>query len=157
MSPRVADLLGASLLVAIGVAMGVGALGYGLFGEGGRVGPGLMPFGAGALLAIFGATIAFETLRRKGDREHREPGQAERDPKRSRHAVALTFAFLLCALVLTDVIGFLPAFGVLVGVLIVFVERQSAARAVAISVAAVAASWAMFVLFLQVPLPDGIF
>lgn len=170
MSSRTADVLGAAVLILAGIGLAFGGMGYGLFAEGGRVGPGLMPFAAGTLLVIFGATVGLETVRRRthaqGDSDEPQPGRGEPQPARGEpqpagrrpgYSVAMAFGFLLGALLLTDVVGFLPAFGVMVVALIVVVERQEPVRAVAISAAAVALSWALFVLFLGVPLPDGIF
>lgn len=163
MSSRTADVLGAAVLILAGIGLAFGGMGYGLFAEGGRVGPGLMPFAAGTLLVIFGATVGLETVRRRThaqrDSDEPQPGRGEPQPagRRPGHSVAMAFGFLLGALLLTDVVGFLPAFGVMVVALIVVVERQEPVRAVAISAAAVALSWALFVLFLGVPLPDGIF
>ena len=58
-----ADLLIAVVLVVLGIAMALGGLGYRLLVEGGRIGPGFMPFAAGLLLAIFAGWAGVETLR----------------------------------------------------------------------------------------------
>ncbi|EAR25859.1 hypothetical protein A20C1_08263 [marine actinobacterium PHSC20C1] len=51
-----------TILIAIGTVWAVGAGGYGLLGEGGRLAPGTLPFACGVALAITGVFITAKTL-----------------------------------------------------------------------------------------------
>lgn len=50
------------ILIVIGIVWAVGAGGYGLLGEGGRLAPGTLPFVCGVALAITGIFITAKTL-----------------------------------------------------------------------------------------------
>jgi putative tricarboxylic transport membrane protein len=152
----VPDLIGAGLLVALGVAFAVGALsGYEIFTKGGRIGPGFMPFAAGTLLVVFGAMVGVEALLRtsRGSDEREEPGGEEG----SRQTVGLIFALTLVAILLMPLLGFLISFGLLVFALVSFVEREGLLLGAGMGVAAAGFAWLVFALFLQIPLPVGVF
>jgi hypothetical protein len=162
------DFIGAGLLAALGVALALGSVQYGIFNEEGRIGPGFMPFGAGALLALFAVMIGIEAWRRRGVRASRateEPGEdgaqeqtvEPEDGEAKNRTVALVFGLTLVAILLIPVLGFLLSFGLLVFVLVTFVERGSLLLGAVLGVCAVAFAWLVFVLFLQIPLPQGIF
>lgn len=153
---KLADLVGAILLVSIGAAFALGGVSYGVFGEGGRIGPGFMPFMTGALVAAFGALVGIGAFRRSRRSEDAPvPGTAEETA--STRTVGVVFAMTLAAILLTTVAGFLPAFGLLVFALVRFVEKGSLLAAVALGAGASAAAWLVFVLFLRIPLPMGVF
>lgn len=160
---EVPDLVGSVVLVALGLAFAGGSVQYGIYAEGGRLGPGFMPFVAGSLLVVFGATVGVEALlrRRRGvatssasmpppDREGGQDG-------RTRHSVPLLFGLTLAAVALIPVLGFLLAFGLLVFALVVFVERFEAMVGLGMGVGAVFLAWLVFALFLRIPLPAGLF
>ncbi len=163
------DFIGAGLLAALGVALALGSVQYEIFNEEGRVGPGFMPFGAGVLLALFAVMIGIEAWRRRAraslaTEEPGDPGDGAReqaaepeDEGSSNRTVALIFGLTLAAILLIPVLGFLLSFGLLVFVLVTFVERGSLLLGVVLSIVAVAFTWLVFVLFLQIPLPQGIF
>lgn len=153
------DLVGAMLLVLVGAAFVYGALGFEVFGEGGRIGPGFMPFMAGGLVAAFGAMIGAETIRKSRRPEDTDGETEARDDERegSTLMVGVVFAMTLGAILLTGLVGFLPAFGLLVFALVRFVEKGGVAVSVALGVGAVVTAWAVFVLFLGIPLPMGVF
>ncbi|MGI8541525.1 MAG: tripartite tricarboxylate transporter TctB family protein [Rubrobacteraceae bacterium] len=156
------DIVGTILLVAIGAAFAIGGSGYGIFGEGGRIGPGFMPFMTGILVAVFGAMVGLEAFRRSRRPEDEVPeryeiptdGEAEASSART---VGIVFAMTLAAILLTALAGFLPAFGLLVFALVRFVEKESIVAAAAFGVGSAVAAWLVFVLFLQIPLPVGVF
>lgn len=171
------DLIISGVLVVIGLAMAVGGVGYHLLGKGGRIAPGFMPFVAGIALAVFSATVfaeALSSVRRATAVEAPRPAAAEpvRDGAadteadapagddlgasgRQQRRIAAVFAMTLVALLITPVTGFLVAFGLLIIALLWFVEREKPWIAGLIGCVAVLASWAVFVLLLQVPLPGG--
>lgn len=156
MRGKAPDLIGAGLLVALGMAFTVGALsGYEIFTEGSRIGPGFMPFATGLLLVLFGAMVGGEALMRpsRGMEEREEPGGEEG----SRQDVGLIFALTLGAILLIPLLGFLVSFGLLVFALVSFVEREGLLLGAGMGAAAAVFAWLVFALFLQIPLPAGIF
>lgn len=156
------DIVGTVLLVGIGGAFAVGGAGYGIFGEGGRIGPGFMPFMTGILVAVFGAMIGLglfiRSRRTEGDAPERYgmPGDGETETA-SEKTVAIVFAMTLVAILVTTFAGFLPAFGLLVFALVKFIEKGSIFAAAALGVGSAAGAWFVFVFFLQIPLPTGVF
>ncbi|GAA2355398.1 hypothetical protein GCM10010404_04590 [Nonomuraea africana] len=147
-------------LTLLAAAMATGALGYGITKEGGQIGPGFLPFVAGVLLAVLAGTALAETLRHT-EPEEAAPARTESDeqgrtePQRVR-ILWTVFAMLLGALLLVPVTGFLVAFGLLVFAVSAFVERRRPVPALTVSAVAVLAIYAIFVLFLGVPLPGGL-
>ena len=161
MREKAPDLIGSGLLVALGVAFAIGGTGYGVFGEGGRIGPGFMPFFAGILLVVFGVMVGVGALWRT-----RGSGEQESDVRDvpgggfeagSGRTVGFVFGLTLVAILLTPVLGFLISFGLLVFVLVRFVEGESILLGTAVGVGAVVVAWLVFIFFLQIPLPAGIF
>lgn len=155
MRGKVPDLIGAGLIVALGAAFAIGATQYGLFGEGGRIRPGFMPFAAGTSLVVFGAMVGAEALLRtsRGSAERGEPVGEEG----SRQTVGLIFALTLVAILLMPLLGFLISFGLLVFALVSFVEREGLLLGAGMGAGAAVFAWLVFALFLQIPLPAGIF
>ena len=157
--------IGAGLLVALGAVFAAGSSGYGLFGSGGRIGPGFVPFATGVLLIAFGGFIGVQT-RRSGaegashelvEDEAQEQGAETGGEEGSNRPVALVFGLTLVTILLAPVIGFLVSFGLLVLALVAFVERQNFLLGLALSVVATVLTWLVFARLLQVPLPQGIF
>jgi putative tricarboxylic transport membrane protein len=163
----VPDLIGAGLLIALGAAFAIGATQYGLFGEGGRIGPGFMPFAAGTLLIVFGTMIAAEGMLRS-----RRPSRPVRERRSyavgggtapagggegaQGRSVAVAFGLMLITILLVPVLGFLVSFGLLILALVTFVEREGWLRGILLSVGSVAVTWLAFVEFFKIPLPSGI-
>ncbi|MQA97734.1 MAG: tripartite tricarboxylate transporter TctB family protein [Streptosporangiales bacterium] len=163
-SANVRELATWAVIGALGAAFAVGGLGYGLSKEGGQVGPGLLPALTGGLLLLTALAQVVRTL--LGSATPPESGEtvvaAEEDLdgrttwQRTR-ILWTVFGLTLVALLLVSLLGFLAAFGLLVLVISVAVERRPVVPALVISGVAVAAVYAIFVLFLRVPLPGGVF
>jgi putative tricarboxylic transport membrane protein len=172
---RTADLIGAGLLVALGITMAITSVGYDLVAEGGGIGPGLMPFTAAILLIAFGAAVGAESLRSSHERHSGTAKRDDREPERQSDAaaqpdgddgheareisgktVALVFALTLAAIAFVPLLGFLAPFAVLIFVLVTLVERQGWVRGAVLGVTASAITWLIFVRLLQIPLPTGI-
>ncbi|MGH3087724.1 MAG: tripartite tricarboxylate transporter TctB family protein [Rubrobacteraceae bacterium] len=155
------DLFGAALLVLIGAAFVAGSLGLEVINQQGRIGPGFMPFATGALLAIFGAMVGAEALLRSRrppeEEEVPQTARADGEEEGSRHTVAVVFGLTFAAILLIPLLGFLASFGALVFVLVRFIEKGSLFISAALGVGAAALTWAVFVLFLRIPLPMGVF
>lgn len=168
------ELVGAAVLVLVGLGFAVGGATYGVFNEQGRIGTGFLPFVSGLLMAVFGLAVAVETwlaLRRgasaegphegesqdllalalASDDEHAGAGEEEGQGR----SVAVVFALTLGAILLIPFIGFLISFALLLFVLVTWVEREGVARGLAISVAGVVFTYLIFEAFLNVPLPGG--
>jgi hypothetical protein len=160
-----------AVLAAVGLAAAAGGAAYGVLAEGGRVGPGFLPLAAGLLTAGLSGACAVLAARRTtlgldGDEAGGDAGPDPDDekgvditgrtePQRVRN-VWVVFGLTLGALVLVQLLGFLVAFGLLVVVIGAVVEKQSLGRSVVIAVVAVGVVYAVFGLFLSVPLPGGL-
>lgn len=151
-------------LTLLGVGALVGGLHYGLFADDGRVGPGMMPAVAGALLCVLGAVLTLRTLadseaagQPAGDEEDPEGldifGRTQ--PERIRH-LWIVFALLLLAILAVAGLGFLVSFGLFVLVVSVGVERRKPVTSLLIAVGACVLIYLVFELFLRVPLPTGL-
>lgn len=162
MRQRAPDLIGAGILVALGAVFAIGALsGLEVIDERGRIGPGFMPFATGLLLALFGAMVGGGALLRREAEADGNAGEAEgsedSEEEGSRYTVAVVFGLTLAAILLTPVLGFLVSFGLLVFAIIRFVEGGSLLLGLGLGVGATVITWVVFVLFLQIPLPGGVF
>jgi hypothetical protein len=196
-----------ALLTAIGLAALVVALGYGLFNEGARVGPGLVPAVVGAGIALIAGWEFVSTLRgRRASHSHGiaevaasvaadlpaspaspaspagEAGSAGpldeatagggtatpgagaaddtdifgRSAKTRSRQLTVVFVALVVAVLLVPVLGFLVSFFVLSVFISTAVERRPWMPSLVISLIAALVVYAVFVLFLSVPLPTGL-
>lgn len=170
-----AEYVGAGMLALLGAGLVFGGADYGVLNEEGRVGAGFMPFVTGSLLVFFGVVIAFETRRAAGRAASSEvtegsgPSllelalsqddgeQGVPDGEVRGRNVAIVFGLTLVAILLTPILGFLLAFGLLIFVLVTFVEREGPVLGLLLSIVAIAVTYLVFVLFLAVPLPTGYF
>lgn len=152
MREKAPDLIGAGLLIALGAAFAIGATGFDIFGEGGRISSGFMPFVTGLLMAVFGAMVGVEAfLRAPREREDEDEGEGG-----SRRTVALVFGLAFLAILLIPLLGFLVSFGLLVFGLIWYVEREGLLIGIGLGAGAAIFAWLVFGLFLQIPLPGGV-
>jgi hypothetical protein len=190
------------LLTAIGIYAFVVALGYGLFREEFRVGPGLVPAVVGAGIALIAGWEFVGTLR--GRREDHSHGIAEiaasvghaspvapdgeagtaadplpeatagggtaspgavlddgvdifgRTAKTRSRQLAVVFVSLVVAVLLVPLLGFLVSFFLLSVFISAVVERRGWVPSIVISLIAVIVVYAVFALFLNVPLPTGL-
>lgn len=160
MRAKTPDLIGASLLIALGAAFAIGATGYGIFGEGGRIGPGFMPFATGLLMAVFGAMVGAEVLLRAPRGQEAESTEevesADEAESGARRIVALVFGLTLVGILLIPVFGFLLSFGLLVFALVWYVEREGLLLGLGLGAGAALFAWLVFGMFLQIPLPGGV-
>ena len=177
------------LLTALGLYAFVVGLSYGLFNEGVRVGPGLMPTVVGAGIALIAGWELVATLR--GRRASHTHGIAEvaasltpdapldeatagggtatpagdldddvdifgRTARTRSRQLWTVFAALVVAVLLVPVLGFLVSFFILSLFISGVVERRPWVPSAVISLCAVLVVYAVFVLFLSVPLPTGL-
>lgn len=159
MREKAPDLIGSAILVALGVGFAIGGIGYGVFGEGSRIGPGFMPFVSGVLLVVFGVVIGVEAMLHRGrasSLRSMQEGDVEGEEEGSGRTVAVAFGLMLVTVLLVPVLGFLLSFGLLILALVTFVEREGWLRGILLSVSAITVTWLTFVVLLEIPLPPGI-
>lgn len=165
LSASKADLIGAAFVVVCGAFLVIQSPAYQLR-KGAVIGPGFVPFWFGVAMIVFGVATAVGAVMRVRRAAIAEDEQAEREPaaespsgsggsKRSRRRLALVFALVIVAVALVPVLGTLIAFGLLVFVLLAAVERERWWLSLLISVVVMAALYALFAGFLQIPLPAG--
>ncbi len=177
------ELVAYGVLVVLGGAVFVSAFSYDVFLEGSRIGPGFLPMLLGVLLVLLSGAALVSSLRSSRpepvsvletlagaddvpDETTTAAPVGEEDPgvdvlgrtprervKQMRIVVAATFVTLL----LVPYAGFLLAFGALVLFIATVVERRSWLSALAITGVAVAVVYGVFAVFLDVPLPTGLF
>jgi putative tricarboxylic transport membrane protein len=121
-----------------------------------------MPFVAGVLLVVFGVMIGVEAALHRGRVPSRtlqniEQGGVEGEEEGGGRTVAVAFGLMLVTVLLIPVLGFLLSFGLLILVLVTFVEKEGWLRGILLSVSAIAVTWLTFVVLLEIPLPPGIF
>lgn len=161
-------LVGAGEVVTYGVLTATGVVaaflgsGYGVITPQGRVGPGMVPTVSGCLLAALGAVLLVRAVRERAqsvsddeeDPDERDIfGRTERE--RVRH-LWLVFGLLLATIYAVSLVGLLAAFGAFVFVVSAWVERRRIVSAATITAGACAFIYLVFVLFLRVPLPQGL-
>lgn len=180
-SSRRADVAGGTLIAVLGLAIATISRDFSWFGEGGRVGSGLVAGFSGLTMAALGAVIvgkAFvgkayldagptdaEELRRPvpttapgvdGDRPMPVVLTESERPRDLRSTLGVLLA-TLGAIFLTPRIGFLAAFALLLFVVVLLVERASWRVAVTFTALTIGTTWLVFVYALEVPLPAGPF
>lgn len=149
------------VLAVLGAAVFGTSFGYGLFGEEGRVGPGLLPMATGLLLLLLcGGQLLVRLRRVRRGSEPRQPdagvdvfGRTESQRVRRLWTVVVATPV---AVLLVPLLGFLPALGLFVLFVAAVVERRPPLVALAVTAAAVAAGYGVFMEFLDVPLPTGL-
>ncbi|QUH02827.1 tripartite tricarboxylate transporter TctB family protein [Saccharopolyspora erythraea] len=144
-------------LVVLGVAVAVGAVGYGVLLPRGRVGPGFLPLAAGGLLAVLSALLLRQRLRAAPPPQEPEgTDQQGRDARQRRRILRRVFALLLGAVLLMPVLGMVVSFGLLVLVISTWLEGRRWPQALAMSAGCAVATHVVFAVLLRVPLPTGL-
>lgn len=146
----------------VGAYMALSSFEYGLKTNDAWVAAGTMPLVVGTLLFVLALVLLLKAVRETPLVS--EPATAEADddvdifgrtaPQRVRQLWIVAVA-LGVAIALVSVLGFPVAFGALVLFIATVVERQRLHVAVLITVAALVAVHLIFVMFLGVPLPEG--
>jgi putative tricarboxylic transport membrane protein len=150
-------------LATLGVAAVIVGSGYGVFDEGGQVGPGFMPVLAGGLMTLFGfLDLGINWRSRSITVPAEDAGQDSqctdvrgRTSRQRQQQLWVVFGLVLLALLLVPVLGFLISFGLLLFVCSCAVERQAVLPSLLVSVVSVVVIYGIFVTFLSVPLPTG--
>ena len=168
-----------AVIISLGIVAAAMGAGYGVLGDDGRIGPGFLPTIAGASMAFFAAVNMLTSGRKQAATldsvvEERisgiAHGEASQGPgadgedldiygrtQRQRDRMLWTvIGIVLATVVLVPLLGFMLAFAAMLLVIAVVVERRKMLPSVMVSVLTLAATYAIFVLFLRVPLPQGI-
>jgi putative tricarboxylic transport membrane protein len=155
------DVVFASVLALSGLVVAIQSLVYGIMDEN-RLGPGAVPFIAGVALCIAATTIAVGALRHGPQDEGGETGLSDVDaeiaaaaaeaeaPGAGSRSVAI-FGLLAGALLVSQVIGLVPAAVLFVFVTGVAVERLPVVKALILAGVAALMIWAIFILLLDIP------
>jgi hypothetical protein len=148
------------LLAVLGAAAAAWAPHYRLRIEGDQVGPGLIPFVAGLLVALLCGAATVQAAKRA----HAAPPPAPtgddvdifgRTRLQRVRMLWVVFGLLLATLLLVQAVGLLVAFGLFVLVVSTAIENRPLPASLLIAGLAVAVVYAIFVSFLGVPLPGG--
>jgi hypothetical protein len=181
---RVEARLPGVVIAVLGVLFCVGALSYGVLNNG-RMGPGLVPMVTGLGLIVLGTLIALTarpeagTVTSDGDLQNRNPlgggdesvvAPTEGEPVEQQSAdgiVAqevhhpahpwLILGTTAAALLVSPLIGLIPALGLMSLVLLRFVESESWRLSALVTIALVVGAWFLFEEALGVPMPWGVF
>lgn len=167
-----------AVIISLGIAAAAMGAGYGVLGDDGRIGPGFLPTAAGALMAFFAAVNMLTSGRKQTatldsavedqipgiDHGEASPGlgaDGEADiygrTQRQRDRMLWTvIGIVLTTVVLVPLLGFMLAFAAMLLVVAVVVERRKVLPSVMVSAVTLAVTYAIFVMFLRVPLPQGI-
>ena len=148
---RKTDLVTGALLLACALAFSAGALKYyDYWGEGGP-GAAFLPFWLGLVMALLALAMLIKNLKEKNAGEAWLPrGEARR---RVLAVIAITVLFV----VLLKVLGMVIASALYLAVLMRYLERNPWPRTAAVSLGAAGVNYLVFVFWLRVPFPEGIF
>ncbi|WP_460400954.1 tripartite tricarboxylate transporter TctB family protein [Actinophytocola sediminis] len=139
------------VVALVGLLALLQALSLAFVGTNGEPGPGLFPALLSGLLILLGLALSASYL--IGNRRHVE--HMERlDLDRTRMGRAtVVWACFVIMVVLLPLVGFLPATLLLVGVLVLAMEKQRNVKAIAAVLVLPVAIYLVFAVALEVPLP----
>src|SRR5690554_1438958 len=164
---NIGEIIGGLLLTALGVVWAVTSIGYEVVGDGGRLAPGTVPFGAGVILALCGIAICIKGivagLKTGSEHDDASAAAAAGDPAAARPLVATTqsilartltkprtnpvlvvFALVTAGVLAMPVIGFSVAFALAIFFILLIVERQPVVRSLLISVVTAGCGYVLF-------------
>ena len=148
---RSADRVTAALLLAFAVAFSVGALKqYQWWGSGGP-GPAFMPFWLGLVMAL----LALWLLIRSWKQQH--PGEAWLPRGEGLRDMLVVLAATIAFVVLLKVTGMIIGTALYLAFLVRYLGRHRWWVTFAIALAAAGFNWLVFVHWLRVPMPEGMF
>jgi hypothetical protein len=174
---QVAGIAFTAVLAAVGIAAVIGGVGYGAVGEDGRIGPGFLPVLAGGLVAFFAVIDIVGRTRNKRNSHAVLPIDTEtidaiefeaaieeetdvdifgRTQKQRNRMLLIVVGILIASLLLVNLIGFLLAFGLMLFVIAVFVEKRKVLSSLLVTAVSLATAYLIFGVLLRVPLPQGL-
>lgn len=180
----VEEAIAYGFLTALGGYAFINAFDYNIMNEGNRVGPGLMPVVVGGLIMVISAVMLVLTL--MGHRTRHDHGLAEvaqsvvndvpegagsdetddpdddrdifgRTPAQRMRQLQMVTVALVVALLLVPLLGLLGALGLFSLFASIVVERRPWISSVIITAVSIGVVYAVFGVFLEIPLPTGVF
>ncbi|WP_309080677.1 tripartite tricarboxylate transporter TctB family protein [Zhihengliuella sp.] len=177
----VSGIVGNAVLAAVGGAALAGGLGFGVTTEAGLIGPGFLPSVAGALVLVFSLVEIVRLYAARPAAAAPSPSEASsavaeeaqgtvgdppadgskaldtfgRTARQQTTAVWKVFGTIGAAVLLVPLLGMIPALGLLVLALGLWVERRPVVPVVLTSVGAMVFAYIVFVRVLHVPVPTG--
>jgi putative tricarboxylic transport membrane protein len=149
---RQADRIAGALLFAFAAAFAGGALWrYEYWSRVEGPGPGFMPFWLGLVMAVLAAMLLLSSLKQK------DPGAAWLPSGEGLKRLLVVLAVSIAYVALLRVIGMTVGTALFLIVLIRFLDRQPWWMCFAIGVAAAIGNYLVFVYWLKVPFPEGMF
>lgn len=145
------DLIGGVLWAILGIALATASLGLRL-GRLDSPGPGFLPLLTGVILALLGTILALQRVlsRRKHEEADAASGRKFREAAGPTLLAAFTYAFLL------EPLGFVIATALFLFVAVLILGARRLFPSLLFSVVTVAAAYLLFVIWLQLRLPEGI-
>lgn len=179
---KAAGIAFTAILAVVGAAAVLAALGYGMFSDDGRIGAGFLPVVAGGLVAALAVVDLIGRLRRRSRPHHDaelaldtesieslglalepelEAAASDVDifgrTQKQRNAMLLAVAgILLVTVLLVGLVGFILAFGLMLFVIAVVIEKRKPLPSLIVTVIALGMAWLVFGVLLRVPLPQGL-
>lgn len=179
MITRRANLAASAALALLGAAFLAGGIGYGVFIDGGLVGPGFLPAAAGmALLVLALVDLVQHVLRIEGTDAVDDAlyeGLVEdrplttdmlqtapdadifgRDQRARTRQLIMVVVALIVAVALVPLIGLLVSLGLLMAFAAIVVERRSVVVSLIVTAVTVGFLYLVFVIVLGIPVPVGV-
>ena len=148
---RSADRVTAALLLAFAVAFSVGALKqYQWWGSGGP-GPAFMPFWLGLVMALLALSMLLRSLKQK------DPGAAWLPRGEGLRDMLVVLAATVAFIALLKVTGMIIGTALYLAFLVRYLGRHRWWVTLSVAVAAAGFNWLVFVHWLRVPMPEGMF
>ena len=148
---RSADQVTAALLLAFSIAFSAGALkSYQWWGSGGP-GPAFVPFWLGLVMACLALMMLLRSLREK------TPGEAWFPRGGGLRDILVVLAATVAYVALLNVIGMVVGTALYLAVLVRYLGRHRWWVTAAVALGAAAFNWLVFVHWLRVPMPEGMF
>ncbi|HEV3010640.1 MAG TPA: tripartite tricarboxylate transporter TctB family protein [Burkholderiales bacterium] len=148
---RSADRVTAALLLALSVAFSAGALKYYSWWGSGGPGSAFLPFWLGIVMALLALMLLVRSLKEKN------PGEAWLPRGEGLRNMVVVLGATVLFVALLNVLGMVLGTALYLAGLIWYLGRHRWWVTVAIAVAAAGFNWLVFVHWLRVPFPEGMF
>lgn len=148
---RAADRVAGAALLALGVGCSVGALrSYAYWGDSGP-GPAFLPFWVGVVMALLAALLLVGSVR------SRDPGAGWLPRGDGLRRLGAVLAATVALVALLDRIGMVVGTVLFLAVLIRVLDGSRWLRAIAVAAAVAGVNHLIFVRWLKLPMPVGVF
>jgi putative tricarboxylic transport membrane protein len=148
---RSADRITAGALLALAVAFSAGALKYYAWWGSGGPGSAFLPFWLGVVMALLALMMLIRNLKEKN------PGEAWLPRGEGLRHMLVVLGVTVVFVAALKVVGMILGTALFLVVLIRYLGRHRWWLTVAIAVAAAGLNWLVFVHWLRVPFPEGMF